>query len=229
MDEARGGPGDDGSASLLRLMTWLSPAFPVGAFGYSHGLETAIAEGRIRDADAAVGWIETLLTVGSGWNDLVLFAEAHRAALAGDGASLSETAGLARALAGSAERRLETVDLGVAFAEASIPWDTANTAGEALPYPVAVAGIAARHMVSLEAALVAYAHAFAANLLAASQRLIPLGQRDGVRVLHRLEPVVLAVAARAALSSLDDLGSAAILSDICALRHETTSPRLFRT
>jgi len=37
-------------AHILKLMTWLSPAFPVGAFGYSHGLETVICDGTIADS-----------------------------------------------------------------------------------------------------------------------------------------------------------------------------------
>ncbi|WP_061930489.1 urease accessory UreF family protein [Aureimonas sp. AU22] len=220
-------PDTIGPAALLKLQTWLSPAFPVGAFGYSHGLEAAIAAGLLRRADDCADWIETLLVHGSGWNDLVLLAAAHRAAMAGDAGALTEVAELAGALSGSAERRRETAELGSAFAAAAAPWGSGTV--EAMAYPVAVGALAARESVPLGAAATAFAHAFAANLLSVCVRLVPLGQREAVAILHQLEPVLVETARRAATSTLDDLGSATILSDIQAMRHETLETRLFRT
>ncbi len=212
-------------AALLRLMTWLSPAFPVGAFGWSHGLEAAVAEGRLRDAGSVRDWIAALVTRGSGWNDLVLFAAAYRATAAEDETGLAEVGELALALAGSAERRAETAALGEAFAVAAAPWGEAAAA----PYPVAVARVAAANGVPLGAALVAFAHGFAANLISVAVRLVPLGQSQAVRVSRELEPVLLAAAGQAEATSLDDLGQAALWSDIAAMRHETLQPRLFRS
>ncbi|WP_279482032.1 urease accessory protein UreF [Aureimonas sp. SK2] len=209
--------------SLLKLQTWLSPAFPIGAFGYSHGLEAAIAAGLLREASACHDWIESLLRHGSGWNDLVLLAAAHRAAH--DPLRLAEIAELGTALSGSAERRRETSDLGEAFAAAAAPWGETAT----MPYPVAVGALAAREGVPLGSTAAAFAHAFAANLLSVCVRLVPLGQREAVAILHRLEPVLEAAARHASASTLDDLGSAAILSEIEAMRHETLETRLFRT
>jgi urease accessory protein len=214
-------------AALLRLMTWLSPAFPVGAFGWSHGLEAAIAEGLVRDAESARGWIAALIGRGSGWNDLVLFASAYRAAMEQDEAAVAEVGDLALALAGSAERRAETAALGEAFAAAAEPWG--GGPAEAAPYLVAVARVAAANGVPLGDALVAFAHAFSANLLSVAVRLVPLGQSQAVAVSKALEPVLLAAAGRAEGSSLDDLGQAALWSDIAAMRHETLQPRLFRS
>jgi urease accessory protein len=229
------------TGDLLKLMAWLSPAFPVGAFAYSHGLESAVADGLVRSRDDAFDWIASLLRRGSGWNDLVLFAEAHRAVSRGDATALAEVAELGAALAGSNERRIETLDLGLAFAAASEPWRREGETGaidapprpvgEAgdVPYPVAVGALAARHAVPLEPALAAFAQSFAANLVGAAVRLVPLGQRDAVALLRDLEPLVTRMAKAAAASSLDDLGSAAILSEIATMRHETLSTRLFRT
>jgi urease accessory protein len=217
----------DGTGALLRLLTWLSPSFPVGAFAFSHGLESAIDARQITDADTLYDWVRTLLEHGSGWNDLVLFAEAHAAA--GDPARLQDVADLAVALGGTRERRLETLALGAAFIAASAPWcEDAGDLPDA-PYPVAVGRLAAAEGVPLEPALTAYAHAFAATLVTAATRLVPLGQGDMVRVTKRLEPVILDAANRAADSTLDDLGSAAILSEIAAMRHETMETRLFRS
>ncbi|WP_182086893.1 urease accessory UreF family protein [Aureimonas sp. ME7] len=212
--------------ALLKLQTWLSPAFPVGAFGYSHGLEAAIAEGRIAGADACRGWIETLVRHGSLWNDLVLLGAAHRAAACGDEVELRSLGEFAVALSGCAERRRETLELGAAFTRAAEPW---GGSGAEWPYPVAVGALAARHAIPRLLTLSAYAHALAANLLSVAVRLVPLGQGAAVGILHDLEPFLAETAERAEGASPDDLGSASILSDISAMRHETLSTRLFRT
>ena len=105
-------------AAQLRLLTWFSPAFPVGAFGYSHGLETAIREGQVGTADALEAWILGLLEHGSGWSDAVLF----RLAWVADAAEIAELGELAEALAPSRERHRETMQLGAAFVDAVRPW-----------------------------------------------------------------------------------------------------------
>jgi urease accessory protein len=207
-------------AAQLRLLTWFSPAFPVGAFAYSHGLETAIREGRAASAETLRAWIENLLEHGSGWTDAVFFKLAW-AADAGEHVALAE---LATAMAPSLERRLETVRLGDAFLAAARPWTGPITKA---PYPVAAGAACAAASIPLEAALTAWLHAFAANLVSVGVRAIPIGQADAVTILAALEPVVLDVGDRAASAGADDLGGCAFLSDIAAMRHETLQPRLF--
>jgi urease accessory protein len=209
-------------AHLLRLLTWLSPAFPVGAFSYSHGLETVIRDGTVADADTLSTWIAGLIEHGSGWTDAVLFKAAWEA----DAAGLAEVAELAAALAPSLERRRETLGQGEAFLIAARAWGPPPLSG-AVAYPVAVGAVTAAAKIPLETALTAWLHAYAANLVSVAVRAVPLGQTDGVAVIADLEPVILAAAARAAASSLDDLGSSALLSDIAAMRHESLGVRLF--
>lgn len=211
-------------AHLLRLQTWLSPAFPVGAFGYSHGLETVIQSGAMADAGAVDAWISGLLEFGSGWTDAVLFAAAWRTADVPT--SLAEIAELAEALSPSLERRRETLGLGEAFLIAAGTWGRAPLAG-LVAYPVAVGAVCGAAGIPLKAALGAFLNAFAANLVSVAVRLIPLGQTQGVAVIAGLEPLVLNTAARAAASTLDDLAAAALISDIASMRHETLSSRIF--
>lgn len=213
---AEGAPG-----SLLTLLTWFSPAFPVGTFAYSHGLEAAIQEGALTDADAVADWIETLLRSGSGWNDLVLISVALRGETLPD--DLRE---LAMALSGSMERRAETLALGDAFARAVRPWAKVDPG---LPYPVAVALAASQAGFHRGDVLTAYAHGFASGLVSAAVRLVPLGQSEATAILKRLEPVVAAAARSALDAGLDDLGSRSLLSDIASMRHETLATRLFRS
>lgn len=215
--------------SLLRLMTWLSPSFPVGAFSFSHGLERAVEDGMITDRDQLAEWIADLAGIGSGWNDLVLLAEAWKRG--DDAAALAELNELAEALCGSKERQLETMAQGAAFAEAVRIWPepVLDLAGGRTAYPVAVGAAARTAKIALEDALTAYLQAFMSNLVQAALRLLPIGQTGGLVVMARLEPVVLETVRRAADARLDDLGSATILSEITAMNHETQTTRIFRT
>lgn len=215
--------------ALLRLMAWLSPAFPTGGFAYSHGLERAVNDGLVSGADDLRDWIEALLDMGSGWNDAVLFAESWRRAR--EDGDLAEVAALAEALAGSRERHMETMLQGAAFLTAASAWPTPVTAR--LPadcaYCVAVGAVAGGHGVALRDALGAFGQAFSSNLAQVAIRLGVIGQTDATRLIAGLEPLILAVTTRAGISTLDELGSATLMSDIVAMRHETQYSRLFRS
>ncbi len=220
----------DDQRNLLRLLTWLSPSFPVGAFSYSHGLEWAVEAEEVRDRESLLAWVEDIVTSGAGRNDLVLMAEAWQAAKVQDAARLSGVAELAVALSPSSERALETEAQGEAFRQAvGTAWPDATCDLQGVPYPIAVGVAAAGCGVALKPALTAYLHALAANLVSAGLRLIPLGQSDGVRVLAALEAPILAQAEWAANSTLDDLGGFSMIADIASMRHETQYTRLFRS
>jgi urease accessory protein len=216
-------------------MIWLSPAYPVGGYSYSHGLEWIIEAGQVRDVETLVGWIGDLLAHGACRSDIIFLAEAWRALNAGEVGLLGDTAELAAAFAPSAERRLETLAQGTAFLAATLAaWskpelEALAANGREVAYPVAVGASAAAHGLPLAETAQAYAQAFAANLVSAAVRLIPLGQSDGLRVLARLEPLIPRVVAAALACSLDDVGGAAVAADIASMRHETQYTRLFRS
>jgi urease accessory protein len=225
-----------GEKALYRLLAWLSPAYPVGAFSYSSGIEWAVEAGDIKDARTLQSWIDVLLRHGAGCSDAVLFAHAHRATEADDRATLRHVAELASALAPSKERHLEATSQGQAFLDATLnAWPCAalemlkSVWDGPLAYPVAVAAAAAGHSVTLEPALAAFLQALVANWVSAGVRLIPLGQTDGLCIIARLEPVVAETAARALTTPLDDMGSAVFRADLASIRHETQYTRLFRS
>ncbi len=207
---------------LLSLVQWLSPAFPVGSYAYSHGLEAAIDAGDITSASTAQAWIEAILAEGSGRTDAILLTLTLRGALPD-----ADLADLAAALAASRERWIETLDQGSALAST-----VQALTGRAIPpvaYPVAL-GLAARPL-GLDPAEVAalYLHAFATTLTLAAVRFVPLGQTEGQALLAALHPLIRAVATEAATATVDDIGSGAIRSDLAAMRHETMDTRIFRT
>lgn len=205
----------------LTLMQWLSPAFPVGAFAYSHGLEQAVADGQVIDAPTLQAWITALVTDGSASADAVLLSCAYGAAAPQD------VDATARAFAAGAERLRESDLQGAAFC------DTANAVWgidiKGLAYPVAV-GAAARAMdIPLGQTLSLYLHAFASNLIAAAQRLMPLGQTRGQQVLAALGPTITAAADAASTACLQNVTATSFAADIASMRHETLSHRIFRT
>ncbi|WP_370742154.1 urease accessory protein UreF [Pseudoprimorskyibacter insulae] len=205
----------------LILHQIFSPAFPVGAFAYSHGLEAAVQGGIIGDATDLQGWLEDILNHGSGWSDAVLFAHAAR------GDDIGPLNELALAMVPSADRRLETEKQGAAFATCARDlWgvDLPNAA-----YPVAVGRLV--HLLGLPQrdALRLYLQAFAANITSAGVRLIPLGQTDGQRITLALAPLHQTIADRAITADLDDIGGFVPMVDIASQRHAALYSRIFRT
>ena len=212
------------NSDILTLTQWLSPSYPVGAFSYSHGLETAISEGLIGDADTLFDWLSDLLRFGSGKTDAVLLVAACRAS---NPLELKDISDIAEALCPSRERRSETLQQGAAFVR------TTNAVMEmelaSGPYPVVVGAAASLKKIDLETTAYMYLHAFVSNLISAAVRLVPLGQTDGQKCLSRLSGVCRGVAGKALESSVADLGSCSFASDIMSMRHETQRTRLFQS
>ena len=229
-------PAASATAFDPRLLAWLSPTFPVGAFAYSHGLEWAVERGWIRDQATLAEWLRDLVTRGAIRNDMVLLSEAWRCAGARRRAELAEVNALALALQPSAERHLETVTQGNAFLETMrAAWSheeldhVAKIVTPDVAYPVAVGATAAVHGVALFETLNAFGLAAVSNLTSAALRLCAVGQTNAQRTIAALMLDIAACAAASAQSTLEDLGGAVYRSDIASLAHETQYTRLFRS
>ena len=209
-------------AGLLTLVQWLSPAFPTGAFAYSHGLETAVADDRLTTPAQLEAWLTSLLQHGTGWQDAVLLAQGldHET-------DLDHLETTSRALQSSAERLTETLDQGTAFANTL----TQITGTIHPPRTLLVALAHAARPLNLSKAQVIslYLHAFASNLTSMAVRSVPLGQSQGQALLASLHPTIEAIAQRATTTTLQDLASSSFASDIAAMQHETLQPRLYRS
>lgn len=216
------------------LQVWLSPAFPIGAYAYSHGLEKAVELGWIADRLSLETWLLDLCTHGSLRNDLILMTAA---AAALDDTALRLTAELSAALQPSSERWLEATQQGASFVQQiDSTWPAPEGAslaqrfGDTTPALAVALGVAARaHELQLDQTREAYAVAFVSNLVSAAIRLGVVGQSDGQRILSSLLPMLAVVAADVALLTLDDLGAAQFRSDIASMQHETQYSRLFRS
>jgi len=207
--------------ALLTLVQWLSPSFPIGGFAWSHGLETAIAIGAVSSAATLERWLAGILAEGSGRNDAILLAHVL------NGGDADEADALARALAAAPEREAESLSHRTAFMATTGALTGAG--GPALMLPVAV-GLRARDL-HLPAATVLqlYLQGFAANLVLAAVRLVPLGQTEGQKVLADLAPLVSRLSRELADAGPEDLGGGAFAADIAAMAHEHQDVRLFRS
>lgn len=228
------------TTELYRLLAWFSPSYPIGAFSYSHGVEYAVETGRVTNVATLTQWIGHILRHGAGWVDAVLLKEAYAACgdLANGAARLDELADLAAAWRGTAEMALESTQQGGSYLSVTrAAWgqspalDTFATLRADKPVPLCIAvGVAAgAHGLAVEAVLAAYLHAFAANLVSAAVRLIPLGQTDGQRALSSLMPVVDSIVPCALACPLEDCGTASPMVDLTSMMHETQYTRLFRS
>lgn len=226
-------------STATRLLTWLSPAFPVGGFSYSHGIEYAIEVGAVRDAASLTEWIDGILRFGAGRNDGLLLLTAHRAALHSPYQDLVAVARQAAALRSTAELAQESTAQGRAFLKAvtsgwpayadAPPVKALLAADSVLTYPVIVGCLCAVAGIPEEMVLEAYLTAFASNLISAGIRLVPLGQSDGLRVVAALEPRITGYVKQLSSLSLDDLGGATLAVDWTSMKHETQYTRLFRS
>jgi urease accessory protein len=224
------------AAAQYRLMTWLSPSFPIGAFSYSSGIEWAVEAGDIKDALSLQDWLSSMLAHGSGFCDGVLLAHAHRCSSSSDKAGLRDVVELAAAFVPSRERQLETSAQGRAFIDiARAAWNcdgldrVLSFCDGIIVYPIAVGLVSAVHRLPLAPTIYAFLHAVASNWISAGARLIPLGQTECQRVLASLEPIIVVTAKRALGASLDELGSATFRADLASMHHETQYTRLFRS
>jgi urease accessory protein len=240
MDDARPHP----FATQFQLLAWCSPAYPTGAFSYSHGMEWAVERGTVNTLGGLLDFVTAVLERGGGWVDAVLFAHAWRAAHQPPAiwrrsarAQLCDIAELAAAFRGTAETALESRQQGSAFLDVTLKaWPhprlsefAGDMRGRPIAQCVAVAVACAAHGIELSAAIQAFVQVIAANLVSAGARLIPLGQTDAQIAMARLAPVVAAVAARALTVDTDDLGTSAPALELCSMRHETQYTRLFRS
>jgi len=225
--------------SLLRLQTWLSPAFPIGSYSYSHGLEWAVEAEWVLDRESLIAWLAADLRYGSGRNEAIFFREAWSSAEDDDRSRLLEISELAAAFRGTSEFALESsqqasacrATLSQVWPNPLLDWLAETLGNRRIPLCLAVVlGMrSARQGIPMIAALPAFLQSYVASLVTAGVRLVPLGQTYGQAAIAALEDSVLAVSADVANATTNDLGSAGFMVDLASMAHETQYTRLFRS
>ena len=225
--------------ALLKLQSWLSPAFPIGSYSYSHGLERAIEAGDVHDRKSLVDWLNADICYGSARNEAIFFSGAWLSTTAGDGTKLFKIAELAAAFRGTSEFAVESSQQGTAclamvrqvWPDRALDWLSEMLCeNQVQPALAVVLGVClARQGIPACVALPAFLQSYVTNLVTAGIRLIPLGQTDGQLAIAELEEAILAAGAQAQKATIDDLGSAAFMVDLASMAHETQYTRLFRS
>ena len=214
----------------IRLLTWASPAFPIGAFAHSGGLEAAVAHAIVRDAASLADWLAAQMEGGTIRTDALAVARAVPASEP----ELAELDALVLALAGSPTRHAELTALGRAFVEATRAWWPGawlrdGEEGRPRAYPVAFGALAGAHGLGGADAALAFVQAAAMNAVGAAQRLLPIGQSAAMRVMRDIEPAIETLARDATTTGPDEWGTGTLATEIAALAHPTLEPRLFRS
>ncbi len=229
----------DARCDIYRLSVWFSPAFPIGAYSWSSGLEYAVETGIVADSASLKSWLIDTISFGTGAIDGAIFCHAHRAAADGDPVKLAECLDWAEAQRSTSELANESAALGEAFLKvmrdawphqgldvlAALVAERNRRPG----YAVAAGASCGCHGIAIDVSIAAFFHSIVANLVSAAVRAVPLGQTDGQIVTAALEPVLASVAATAKSAGIDSVGTATPMADWVSMQHETQYTRLFRS
>lgn len=230
IDTPRGTPAD---GALLRLMQLVSPALPVGAYAYSHGLEWAVTAGAVADEAAVARWVGGLLWDLWSRLDVPVLVRLREAFQAGDDASLRRWAARLSAGRESAELQAEDramgqslarllADLGIARAA---PWAIDPDCGLPLPWALATLEWGIAPLAAATGLLWTYVE----HQVSAAVKLVPLGQTAGQRLLLRLGEAIPAAVAEGMALPDSEIGAAAPGLALASALHETQYSRLFRS
>ena len=225
------------TAALLGLLQISDSLFPSGAFTHSYGLEQLAREGVVRTPVEVEAWVRSVLRLGLGPGDATAATRAHRAASAGDVASVIKAdrsllrtkpaSELRSASLNTGRRLLEETALhvsGAVLAEYAASVREDRTLGI---HPVAFAVVAEAMGAETEETVASLLFSNVAALLQASMRLLPVSHRDVQGALHRLRPEVASLAHDASSSTEAPLRSFAPLQEIASMRHAGATARLF--
>jgi urease accessory protein len=226
------------SLVTLAALHLASPALPIGGFAYSQGLEQAIEDRLVNDAQTAQIWIHDILMFSLAKQELVLWIQVYNAVSADDMQALDRLNTEILSLRETREFRLESTQMGQSLAKLFPQWPEAQHFTQqlkaypktiALTYTAAFAAICAASKVPLELGLTSYLWGWAENQVVAAVKQIPLGQSAGQEILHALKKSIPEAIAIACNTPADELGSAAIGLAISSARHENQYSRLFRS
>jgi urease accessory protein len=233
-DDAAAAPGR--IANLARVLQFGDSMFPVGAFAFSGGLESAIQKRVVTDAETLAAYARTAVEQAA-MGDGIALVWAHRAAAAGDLAELLRIDERVYARKLSSETRTMTVRMGKKFAEMGAEvvgapllnaWREKIGSG-ATPgcYPVALAVNFAAQGLTARDAFVVHQYGVAAMILSAALRLMKVSHVDTQRILYQLDAGADAAYEGAAAARLEDMAGFAPLAEILAAVHVKAHVRLF--
>lgn len=219
--------------SLLDLLQLVSPALPVGAYTYSEGLETLVQAEQITTAAQLEQWLTQELRYGAIRVEAAVLSRIYQAAARSDSSQLNSWNQWLSALRETAEMREQSWQMGRSLSQLLKALHPEPYLLPACPelcnFATAFAIAAVVRQIPLELATLGYLQSWAANLITAGVRLIPLGQTQGQQILLRLAPQIEQTCSTALTLSDDQLECCSWGVAIASMNHETLYSRLFRS
>ena len=224
------------SANLLTLLQLASPALPVGAYSYSEGVETLVTQGIVTSRDDLLHWLMQELAGGAIRIETTVMRWGYEATACGDATKITHWNQWLSALRETEEMRSQSWQMGRSLLRlfSALEPALAKQLLEAIRqgncnYAIAYGMVAQAWEVPLDAAGLAYLQSWAANLISAGVRVVPLGQTEGQRLLRQLaNPLQEAHAAIQHLTEADLMACSWGVS-LASMQHETQYSRLFRS
>jgi urease accessory protein len=224
------------TAFLSRMLQFGDSMFPVGAFAFSSGLESAIQQGVVTNAATLQAYARTALEQAARGDGIALIV-AHRAATAGDIDTLARIDAQVYVRKLSDEARTMSVRIGKKFTEMGVEvvgapllraWreciEKSVTPG---CYPIALAiNFAVQHLTARQA-FVVHQYGVAATIVGAALRLMKVSHFETQKILYELTGPTDEMYEAAAAARLSDMAGFAPLTDILAAIHTRAHVRLF--
>lgn len=220
--------------NFLWILQLASPALPVGAYSYSEGLETLVEKGIVSQPEALKQWLTSELHYGAIRLEAAVMLRAAESAKMGNLERLCYWNCWLSAARETQELRNSSWQMGRSLVQLLgklqpqlLP--TINSVGNPCNYAIAF-GIAAAHwQIHPHAAMLAYLHSWATNLITAGVKLIPLGQTAGQELLLDLQPLISATVEEIRTLADDELSCCSWGLSLASMQHETLYTRLFRS
>lgn len=219
--------------SLLRLLQLVSPSLPIGMYSYSQGLERAVDDGWISNADQTANWLQGLLQNGLARVDAPILARLYQAWSDNDAAAVNYWCQTLIACRETAELRTEDRQTGQALARLLVNLDMpdANVWQKRPDATLATLfALAATHwQIDKDDALTGYLWGWLENQVLGAIKLVPLGQMAGQQLLQRLAGELPGLVAQALQLNDDEIGGSCFGLALASSRHEMQYSRLFRS
>lgn len=222
------------AAQLLHLLQIASPSLPVGAYSYSQGLETAIGQGMVRDAESARHWIVRVLAESIARWEAPMCWRLMQAFTRRDAQVVAELSERCLASRDTAEFRAETVQMGFSLSRLIAELGIADEGvlammDQEVPLPAAYACAVAALGIPHEEAMLAMLFAWAENQVLVCVKSVPLGQVAGQKLLLSLRPAIEAAALAAQTVGEQEMSNWTPGLSLLSMRHEVQHGRLYRS
>jgi urease accessory protein len=222
-------------AQLVHTLQLMDSLFPVGAFAYSDGLESAAAAGRVRDATSLAGWLDHFLNFVFVPCEGLALLKCVRAAQKGEWTTIRSIDEELTALKPAAATRAGSKSVGkrlLTTYAAIVRDDPFLSIIDTFPHcntPVAYGVVLSHRGLEGHDAVVAFGYVRLAGVVSAALRLIPLGQQQGQALLTRAIDRLPTAADQILQTEAEPLRSFNPLLDVQQMNHRYVYSRLFRS